>query len=98
MRRGIHRKVLVAAVAVVLVMLCHSNGVETATTLSNVWVDGKQLLSAASSPYIIDNDIVVTETGSLTIEAGAVFKFRPGTGLIVRGSIIAKVTDKKREK
>ena len=54
-------------------------------------VSDKQVLSRADSPYFIDRDVIVTETGSLTIEAGVVLKFRPSVGITVRGALTAKV-------
>ena len=55
-------------------------------------VTDSQVLTRSGSPYIIRSDVEISRTGSLTIESGVVLNFYPGTGLLVKGAFVAKVT------
>jgi hypothetical protein len=68
-----------------------------ASTFIDVWYDDGSVQnvagnittnvfwSAAGGPYVVTGDVVVTPTGTLTIEAGASVFFNSGTGLTVNG-------------
>ena len=71
--------------------------------LSLVWAVGStlvgeepitdtQILTLSQSPYIVKDEWVVEPTGSLVIEAGVVLNFHPGSGITVKGSLVAKVS------
>lgn len=43
------------------------------------------------NPHIIKGNIQIAATGCLYIEPGTVLKFAPGQGMIVNGTLIARV-------
>lgn len=52
-------------------------------------------LTVDKSPYIIEDNLTIKETGQLTIEKGCVLLFKPFTGIIVEGSFVAEGTIEK---
>jgi hypothetical protein len=52
----------------------------------------KLTLTADKSPYVIEDNLTIKETGRITIGKGCVLLFKPFTGIIVDGSIIAEGT------
>jgi len=54
-------------------------------------VKDTQFMTRAHSPYFIREMIEIDKTGTLTIESGVVINFFPGSGITVRGALIAKV-------
>lgn len=53
---------------------------------------GTQTWSAASSVHMVTCDITVPTGVTLTIEAGAIIKFNPGTQITVDGKLVAQGT------
>jgi hypothetical protein len=64
----------------------------TAQTPLSGAVENLVALSIDKSPYIIEDNLTIKETGRLTIEKGCVLLFKPFTGIIVDGSLIAEGT------
>ena len=54
-------------------------------------VTDTRILTLSQSPYLVKDEWVVEPSGSLVIEAGVVLNFHPGSGLTVKGSLVAKV-------
>lgn len=73
---------------VVLTICCSLNA--GANVLTQV-VKDTQFMTRAHSPYFIREMIEIDKTGTLTIESGVVINFFPGSGITVRGALIAKV-------
>lgn len=64
------------------------------TTLGDIFnqqITDSQFMTRSGSPYQIREQIVIERTGTLTIESGVVLNFHPGSGILVRGALIAKV-------
>ena len=61
------------------------------TLVGDEAVTDVQILTLSQSPYVVGDEWVVEATGSLVIEAGVVLNFRPGSGITVKGSLVAKV-------
>ena len=66
-------------------------GAVASSVLQRLVVDDRRTLGVDGSPYRVDADLVVTETGVLTVDAGVRLVFAPGRGLTIRGALIAKV-------
>lgn len=54
-------------------------------------VKDSRALMRNNSPHIIRGNIEIAPTGCLYIEPGSVLKFAPGQGMIVNGTLIARV-------
>ena len=78
------RQWLLGVVVVVVVLL------REVESLAGIVTDRRNV-TLAGSPYIVDDDLVIEASGSVNVEAGVVFRFWPGRGVIVRGSLVAKV-------
>lgn len=50
----------------------------------------EKILTIEGSPYHVNSDIIIEKGGKLTIEEGVQLLFSPGTGVTVRGTLIAK--------
>ncbi len=55
-------------------------------------------LSTTYSPYVVMNDLTVSENVTLTIEPGVELHFKPNIGLLVLGNIIARGTTNEKIK
>ena len=55
-------------------------------------------LSTTYSPYVVMNDLTVSENVTLTIEHGVELRFKPNIGLLVLGNIIARGTTNEKIK
>ena len=64
--------------------------VRTDTVFSETVVANKRILSLADSPYLIQQDVVVEESGELVIEPGVTLRFGRGAGITVRGVLTAE--------
>ena len=53
-------------------------------------------LSLSHSPYLVSEDVLITPSGELEIEAGVEVRFAPEVGLTVRGVLRAQGTPSKR--
>ena len=69
-------------ISILLPMVCCSS-------MSGVISDDLRLNKSAS-PYVINSDLVVENSSTLTIAAGTELQFLPGVGLRVNGTLIAK--------
>ena len=67
-----------------------SGQVRTDTVFSEARVSNRRLLTLSDSPYFIENDVLVEDTGELVIEPGVTLKFGPGAGITVRGILRAE--------
>ena len=62
------------------------------------YVSSSLRLSAAYSPYIVMNDLTISENVTLEIEAGVEIYFKPNIGFLVLGNIIAHGTTREKIK
>ena len=62
------------------------------------YVSSSLRLSAAYSPYVVMNDLTISENVTLEIEAGVQIYFKPNIGLLVLGNIIAHGTTREKIK
>ena len=76
--------------SVILVTLTLSGEVRTDTVFSEARVSNRRILTLSDSPYFIENDVLVEDTGELVIEPGVTLKFGPGAGITVRGILRAE--------
>ena len=76
--------------SVILAILTLSGQVRTDTVFSEARVSNRRLLTLSDSPYFIENDVLVEDTGELVIEPGVTLKFGPGAGITVRGILRAE--------
>ncbi len=61
-------------------------------------VSSSLYLSTTYSPYVVMNDLTVSENVTLTIEHGVELHFKPNIGLLVLGNIIARGTTNEKIK
>ncbi|XP_067119939.1 protein bark beetle [Centruroides vittatus] len=61
-----------------------------ATSIIGGTISEEVILTMENSPYRVDKDIIIEKEGNLTIDAGVKLLFSPGTGVTVRGTLIAK--------
>ena len=54
-------------------------------------IRGKYAFLKKDSPHIINGNIQIAPSGCLYIEPGTVLKFAPGVGMIINGTLIARV-------
>ena len=76
--------------SVILVTLASSGQVRTDTIFSEARVSNRRILTLSDSPYFIENDVLVEDSGELVIEPGVTLKFGPGAGITVRGILSAE--------
>ena len=76
--------------SVILVTNTLSGEVRTDTVFSEARVSNRRILTLSDSPYFIENDVLVEDTGELVIEPGVTLKFGPGAGITVRGILRAE--------
>ena len=76
--------------SVILVTITLSSEVRTDTVFSEARVSNRRILTLSDSPYFIENDVLVEDTGELVIEPGVTLKFGPGAGITVRGILRAE--------
>ena len=62
-------------------------------TVTEIGGKTKGFLTAASSPYLVTETLVVGEKDALIIDAGVIIKFRKGTGLSIKGGAFAAIGD-----
>ena len=62
------------------------------------YVSSSLRLSAAYSPYVVMNDLTISENVTLEIEAGVQIYFKPNIGFLVLGNIIAHGTIREKIK
>lgn len=55
-------------------------------------VDSELILNQASGPYLVTEDLLVSETGTLIIQAGTVLNMAQGASLIVQGGLESQGT------
>lgn len=60
-------------------------------TFSEIGGTAKGVLTAANSPYLVTETLVVNEKDALIIDAGVVLKFKKGTGLEIKGGAFAAI-------
>jgi hypothetical protein len=61
-------------------------------TISNININGIVQFKTESSPYIIENDLIIHKNSKLIIEPGVEVRFNKGKQLIVRGILEANVS------
>ena len=71
-------------------ILSLSGQVRTDTVFSEARVSNRRILTLSDSPYFIENDVLVEDTGELVIEPGVTLRFGPGAGITVRGILRAE--------
>ena len=77
--------------SVILVTILSLSGqVRTDTVFSEARVSNRRILTLSDSPYFIENDVLVEDTGELVIEPGVTLRFGPGAGITVRGILRAE--------
>ncbi len=54
-------------------------------------INGQRVLTQSESPFFITSDIIIDEHAKLDIEPGCELKFAPRIGILVKGTLIAKV-------
>ena len=62
------------------------------------YVSSSLRLSTTYSPYVVNNDLTISENVTLEIEAGVQIYFKPKIGLLVLGNIIAHGTTREKIK
>ena len=76
--------------SVILAILTLSGQVRTDTVFSEARISNRRILTLSDSPYFIENDVLVEDSGELVIEPGVTLKFGPGAGITVRGILRAE--------
>ena len=80
----------VSSLVLSVILATLSGQVRTDTVFSEARVSNRRLLTLSDSPYFIENDVLVEDTGELVIEPGVTLKFGPGAGITVRGILNAE--------
>ena len=80
----------VMVISVILVILTLGGQVRTDTVFNEARVSNRRILTLSDSPYFIENDVLVEDTGELVIEPGVTLNFGPGAGITVRGILRAE--------
>lgn len=84
-------KILLSLVLIFLLSLCYNlqecNGAEFITSSIRIPI----ILDRTDEPYFIRNDIIIEDSGELTIRPGVRLLFSPTVGLTVHGRLIAEV-------
>lgn len=83
-------------VGIVLVWTNFWHAVGALTEINGAVYTDNGILQWTNSPYIVTNDIVVEESGKLTIQPGVELRFAPGVGITVRGVLQAEGNAYKR--
>jgi len=78
-------------IAFCITMLCFSFAAECQVYVGGE-LTGNETYSPGNNPYIVTQDLIVSNDVTLTILPGVEMQFESGTGLVVNGTLIAKGT------